>query len=64
MNFLVFVSTGAVFVVLCLGIYSLYRGGDYSRNWSNKLMRLRVALQFVAICVIMITIWLSGNGPG
>ncbi len=64
MNFLILLSTGAVFVVLCFGLYSLFRGGDFARSYSNKLMRLRVLLQFVAICVVMLALVLSGNGPG
>ena len=43
----------AVAIVLALGIYALFRGGDFGRSYSNKLMRLRVLLQFVAICVLV-----------
>lgn len=64
MNILIMIVVGAVFVVLCFGIYSLFRGGEYARNNSNKLMRLRVVLQFIAVCVIMLAIYLSGSGPG
>ena len=46
---------GAVAVVLVLGLANMLRGG--SPNVSQKLMRLRVMLQFVAILVIMLTIW-------
>ena len=35
----------------------LYRGGDYGRSHSNKLMRLRVVLQAVAIAVLVAAIW-------
>ncbi len=45
----------AVGVVLVLGLVNMMRGG--SPNRSQKLMRLRVLLQFVAIVVIMATIW-------
>lgn len=45
----------AVGIVLVLGLINMMRGG--SPNRSQKLMRLRVALQFVAIVVIMVTIW-------
>ena len=45
-------ALAAVFATLCFGIYSLFRGGDFSRSWSNKLMRLRVVLQFCAILVL------------
>lgn len=56
-NILVGIAAGAVFIVLCLGLYSLFKGGDYARSHSNKLMRLRVALQFVAIVVIMAVLY-------
>jgi Hypoxia induced protein conserved region len=49
----------AVAVVLVLGLVNMMRGG--SPNRSQKLMRLRVLLQFVAIIVIMVTIWAMGR---
>jgi hypothetical protein len=47
----------AVTAVLAVGIYSLFRGGDFGRSWSNKLMRLRVVMQAVAIVVLMGAYW-------
>ncbi|MFM9863266.1 MAG: twin transmembrane helix small protein [Micropepsaceae bacterium] len=61
---LVLVATGAVALVLIGGLYSLYRGGDFSRSYSNKLMRLRIVAQFVAIVVIMSVLYFWGRGPG
>ena len=52
-------AVGAVAVVLVFGLVNMMRGG--SPNTSQKLMRLRVLLQFVAIVVIMITIWAMGH---
>jgi hypothetical protein len=49
------IAIGAVAIVLLLGLVNMMRGG--SGNTSQKLMRLRVLLQFVAIVVIMITLW-------
>ena len=49
----------AVLAVLIAGLYSMGKGGDFSRKWSNKLMRLRVALQAVAIVIIMIGFFLA-----
>jgi len=49
----------AVAIVLVLGLINMMRGG--SPNRSQELMRLRVLLQFVAIVVIMATIWLMGR---
>ena len=54
-HYLVPIAVGAVAVVLLLGLINMMRGG--SPNTSQKLMRLRVLLQFVAIIVIMATIW-------
>ena len=48
----------AVAVVLVFGLVNMMRGG--SPYTSQKLMRLRVLLQFVAIIVIMLTIWAMG----
>jgi hypothetical protein len=52
---LVPIAISAVAVVLVLGLANMMRGGSPHR--SQKLMRLRVLLQFVAIVVIMLTIW-------
>lgn len=52
-------AIAAVALVLFLGLFNMLRGG--SPNRSQKLMRLRVVLQFVAIIIIMATIWLMGS---
>ena len=52
----------AVFATLCVGIYSLFRGGDFARSYSNKLMRLRVVLQFVAVLVLVGALWFYRQG--
>ena len=49
----------AVAIVLVFGLVNMMRGG--SPQTSQKLMRLRVLMQFVAIIVIMITIWAMGR---
>jgi hypothetical protein len=48
-------AIGAVAIVLVLGLVNMMRGG--SPNTSQRLMRLRVLLQFVAIVVIIVTAW-------
>ena len=58
-NIAVPVALGAVAVVLVLGLWNMARAG--SPNRSQALMRLRVMLQFVAIVVVMITIWFVGR---
>ena len=52
----------AVAVTLGVGIYSLFRGGEFARSHSNKLMRLRVLLQAVAIAVLVAAFWWRGRG--
>src|SRR5262245_33505710 len=52
-------AIGAVAVVLVLGLVNMMRGG--SPNTSQKLMRLRVLLQFIAITVVMTAIWRMGR---
>ena len=43
----------AVAIVLILGIGTLFKGGSTSKKYSNKLMQLRVLLQFIAIIVLV-----------
>ena len=43
----------AVAIVLILGIGTLFKGGSTSIKYSNKLMQLRVLLQFIAIIVLV-----------
>jgi hypothetical protein len=52
-------AIAAVAVVLVLGLINMMMGG--SGNTSQKLMRLRVLLQAIAIAVIMATLWLMGK---
>lgn len=54
-NSLVLLACLAVAVVLLLGLVNMMRGG--SANVSQKLMRLRVLLQFIAIVLIMGVVW-------
>jgi hypothetical protein len=60
-DYLLPAALGAVFVVLCLGLFNMMRGGP--GNVSQQFMRWRVILQFVAIILIMSAIWFSGRGP-
>ena len=52
-NFIGFILLGSVAIVLILGIYTLFKGGDTSKKYSNKLMQLRVLLQFFAVIVLV-----------
>ena len=50
------IAIGAVAIVLLLGLANMMRGG--SPQLSQRLMRLRVLMQFIALVVIMLTIWI------
>jgi Hypoxia induced protein conserved region len=52
-------ALAAVVLVLLLGLWSMLRGGD--PNLSQTLMRWRVILQFVALCIVMAAIYLAGK---
>ena len=58
-TYVVPLAVGAVALVLVLGLVNMMRGG--SPNTSQKLMRLRVLLQFVAVVIVMLTIWAMGR---
>lgn len=57
LNALIPIALAVVFLVLCFGIYTLFRGGDFGRSWSNKAMRMRVVAQFVAILILVAAMW-------
>ena len=52
-DILIPISLVGVLIALGLGLYALFRGGDFGRSWSNKLMRLRVLMQFIAVVVLV-----------
>tara|TARA_B100000035_G_scaffold237755_1_gene206049 strand:+ start:146 stop:349 length:204 start_codon:yes stop_codon:yes gene_type:complete len=51
----------AVGVVLILGIGTLFKGGSTSKKYSNKLMQLRVLLQFIAIILLVVFAYFFKN---
>ncbi|MBS0333349.1 MAG: twin transmembrane helix small protein [Proteobacteria bacterium] len=56
-SFLIPAALITVATVLAVGIYALFRGGDFGRSYSNKLMRLRVVTQAVAIAILVAAAW-------
>lgn len=63
-SYLIPISLAAVTLTLFVGLYALFRGGDFGRSYSNKLMRLRVALQAVAIAILVIAVWWRAKSGG
>ena len=48
-------------IILVTGIVNLYRGDEKARSRSNKLMRLRVVTQFVAVLLIIVILLVRQN---
>ncbi|WP_269514879.1 twin transmembrane helix small protein [Brevundimonas subvibrioides] len=63
-DILILLAILAVAVVLGFGIYSLFRGGDYARSNSNRLMRLRVVMQATAVVLLMAGLWWRSSHGG
>jgi heme/copper-type cytochrome/quinol oxidase subunit 2 len=60
-NFVGFILLGSVAIVLLLGIYTLFKGGNTSKKYSNKLMQLRVLLQFFAVIILVLMAYFFKN---
>jgi heme/copper-type cytochrome/quinol oxidase subunit 2 len=60
-NFIGFILLGSVAIVLILGLYTLFKGGETSKKYSNKLMQLRVLLQFIAVIVLVLLAYFFKN---
>lgn len=52
----------AVVVILMIGIGGFAKGGAFNKKYGNKMMQLRIAAQFVAICLILLFIYLRSPG--
>ena len=57
LDYLVPLAVGVVFIVLLLALWNMLRGG--SPNTSQRLMRLRVVAQFLAIILILLTVYFT-----
>ena len=55
------IAITAVAIILMGGLYTLWVGGDTARTWSNRLMRMRVLAQFIAILIIMLVLYISSQ---
>ena len=54
---LILIAVAAVAVILLVGLGGFAKGGDFNRNHANKVMRMRIAAQFVAVVLIVIFVW-------
>lgn len=51
-----------VLLVLIFGVGAFAKGGDFNRKYANKIMRLRILAQAIAVVMLLITAWLARNG--
>lgn len=59
---LIAVAVLIVLGILMLGIGSFGKGGDWNRKNANKIMRWRISAQFVAVALILLFVYLRGEG--
>lgn len=64
LNIAIYITIAIVTVILAAGIYALFRGGNFGRTWSNRLMRLRVLFQFIAVLLIVALYWMRDAFAG
>lgn len=55
-------TTIGVLVILMIGIGGFARGGEFNRKHANRIMRYRIAAQFVAVALILLFVWLRRGG--
>ena len=49
----------AVLAVLMIGVGGFARGGDFNKKYANKIMRLRILLQFIAVVLIVVFVYFT-----
>jgi hypothetical protein len=59
---LLVLAMAAVVVVLVVGVFSMARGGEFNRRHSNRLMRLRVGFQALALVLFAVLVFLTEKG--
>ena len=56
---IVILAMAAVAIILMIGIGGFGRGGEFNRKYANKLMRLRIFAQFIAVLLILLFVYLA-----
>ena len=60
--------SGKILIAICMlvvaailgaGLYTLFKGGEVSATWSNRLMRWRVLAQAVTIVIVLIVLYIA-----
>ena len=56
---IVILAMEAVAIILMIGIGGFGRGGEFNRKYANKLMRLRIFAQFIAVLLILLFVYFA-----
>lgn len=56
--YVVAIACLAVVVILMTGIGGFAKGGDFNRKHANKIMRMRIVAQFIAVVLILLFVWI------
>jgi hypothetical protein len=59
---LLFAAMGLTLLVLFIGLFSMLRGGEFNKKYANKLMRLRVLFQAIAIAIFVFVLYFAKHG--
>jgi hypothetical protein len=62
LSILLAVALAAVLLVLIFGVIAMARGGEFNSKYANKLMRLRVVLQAVAVVLFLLFVFVASSG--
>ncbi len=58
---LIILSMAVVLIILMVGIGGFGKGGEFNRKYANKIMRLRILAQFLAVAIILLFVFFSGS---
>ena len=58
---LIIISMAVVLIILMVGIGGFGKGGEFNRKYANRIMRLRILAQFLAVAIILLFVYLSGS---
>jgi len=58
---IIIIAVAIVAIILTFGLGGFAGGGEFNKRNSNKLMRLRLIAQFIAVLLIVGYVWLRGG---
>ena len=61
-NYFIIAAVVATALVLLFGVLTMARGGEFNRKYGNKIMRLRILVQAIAVVLIMVGFWIASSG--